>query len=318
MLVLFMAAMGNFFASLLRIVTPIFAISSMALVGVVNSPKNIVAPLRKWGLVAAALISSFIAVPLIALGVSRILSLHASFEIGLFLVATASGAPVIVMLVQSAKGNLALAAAMIVLLAIGTIVFMPLALPRLLAGEVNVNKAAIAITLGWTMLLPLAIGAGIRALSLDWAQSLAQVLRPISMITLWLSVLSTVLADVRGILNIFGRGAILAGFLLTVAAFITGYLFGGGDQERRTVLGFATGQRNIAAAMVVATQNFAGDRDVVAMVVVTSLVALAVLFPTAFALRRRSEGVVVERTRVPTVELPRRSRTGDSDKNAAA
>lgn len=65
------------------------------------------------------------------------------------------------------------------------------------------------------------------------------------------------------------------------------------------MLGFATVQRNIAAPMVVATQDFAGDRDVAAMVVVTSLVALAILFPTAFVLRKLANGRLDERSRLP-------------------
>ena len=48
-------------------------------------------------------------------------------------------------------------------------------------------------------------------------------------------------------------------------------------------------QRNIAAAMVVATQDI-GDPDVTLMVVVSSLVGLALLFPLAWALRGKRAG----------------------------
>jgi bile acid:Na+ symporter, BASS family len=294
-----MVAIGNFFAVLLRIVTPIFAISSMALVGVKNNPRDIIAPLRNWRLVAAALIASFGLVPPLAWGVSRLLSLAKPFEIGLMLVAVSSGAPVIVLFVQSAGGNLALTGTMIVLLAVATVIYMPLVLPLALAGEVNVHTATVAMTLVWTMLLPVVIAAGIRVWSRELAQRWAPILAFVSMMSLWLSVVSTVLADVRGMLEIFGKGAILAGLLVTVGSFWFGYLLGGRDQERRTVLGFATGQRNIAASMVVATQDFGGDRDVAAMVVVTSLVAMAILFPMAFVLRKRANGRLDERSRLP-------------------
>ena len=50
--------------------------------------------------------------------------------------------------------------------------------------------------------------------------------------------------------------------------------------------GLGTAQRNIAAAMVVATQDLA-DPDVTVMVVVSSLVGLALLFPVAWALRAK-------------------------------
>jgi bile acid:Na+ symporter, BASS family len=282
--------MEDFFAVLLRIVTPIFAIGSMALVGLANSPRALVAPLRNRWLVAGALVASFVLVPLLAWGVTRLLSLDEPFETGLMLVAVASGAPVVVMFVQTARGNLALTGAMIVLLLVGTIIYMPLVLPLVVAADVDVDAVTIAITLGWTMVVPLIIGVAARAWSRKWAQRVVPILRPVTMILLALSVLSTVLADPSGIREIFGEGAILAGLLVISAAFAFGFLLGGRDPEARTVLGFSTGQRNIAAAMVVATQDFADDRDVVAMVVVTSLVAMAILFPIAFALRRRVPG----------------------------
>lgn len=53
------------------------------------------------------------------------------------------------------------------------------------------------------------------------------------------------------------------------------------------MLGLGTSQRNIAAAMVVATQAV-GDPDTVTMVVVTSLIAFVVLFPVAGMMRKRS------------------------------
>jgi bile acid:Na+ symporter, BASS family len=53
------------------------------------------------------------------------------------------------------------------------------------------------------------------------------------------------------------------------------------------VLGLGTGQRNVAAAAVVASQGFQNP-DVLTMVVVVSVIDLAVLFPMAWALRSRS------------------------------
>src|SRR5690606_22810352 len=72
------------------------------------------------------------------------------------------------------------------------------------------------------------------------------------------------------------------------ASFVVGYVLGGKDAHPRTVLGLGTAQRNVSAATVVATQGF-GDPDTLIMVVVTSLVGLAILFPIATKLRERTE-----------------------------
>jgi bile acid:Na+ symporter, BASS family len=90
---------------------------------------------------------------------------------------------------------------------------------------------------------------------------------------------------------LFGSGAILASALLILGAFGIGYVLGGPDTGNRGVLGLGTAQRNIAAATVVATQAI-GDPNTLVMVVVTSLVAFAILFPTAWALEKRANARV--------------------------
>jgi BASS family bile acid:Na+ symporter len=68
-----------------------------------------------------------------------------------------------------------------------------------------------------------------------------------------------------------------------------GFLLGITGRGTREEAGLAAAQRNIAAATVVATQSI-GEPNTTVMVVVTSMVAMATLFPTAAVLRRRVEG----------------------------
>ena len=62
------------------------------------------------------------------------------------------------------------------------------------------------------------------------------------------------------------------------------YPLGGHDLENRGALALGTAQRNIAAGTIVATQEFA-DASILVMVIASSLVGLAMLFPTARVLR---------------------------------
>ena len=50
-------------------------------------------------------------------------------------------------------------------------------------------------------------------------------------------------------------------------------------------MGLATAQRNVATVTVIATQAF-DDANIIVMVVVTSIVSMVVLFPTAMVLRK--------------------------------
>jgi hypothetical protein len=91
-------------------------------------------------------------------------------------------------------------------------------------------------------------------------------------------------------------------------AFVIGYLLGGRDREGRIVLGLSTGQRNIAAATVVARQSF-GDPQILLMAVVVSTVSM-LLFPLARVLRGSAPNAAVPRA----AEDP----GGRADKEAAA
>ena len=75
-------------------------------------------------------------------------------------------------------------------------------------------------------------------------------------------------------------GAVIAGVLLILGAFAAGYLLSRARRQARCWAG--TAQRNVAAAMVLASQDFK-DPDVLVMVTASMLAGLLVLFPIAWA-----------------------------------
>ena len=76
--------------------------------------------------------------------------------------------------------------------------------------------------------------------------------------------------------------------LFIVLGFGIGWLLGGPDAGTRRVMALGTGQRNIAAALVVASQSF-DDPKVVVMVIVVAIVGLIILMPLSRALASRVE-----------------------------
>ena len=70
-------------------------------------------------------------------------------------------------------------------------------------------------------------------------------------------------ANLHELIRILKTGAVVAGVLLILGAFAVGYLLS--RRERRAVLGLGTAQRNVAAAMVIASRDFT-DPDVLVMV----------------------------------------------------
>ncbi|MEQ4305794.1 bile acid:sodium symporter [Plantactinospora sp. B6F1] len=263
----------------------IFAVTSMLSVGLAHSAKQILGPLRDVWALLRALLANFVLVPLLALGIVRLWPLDRPLEAGLILVAMTAGAPFLIKLTEVAQGSVAVSAALLVLLLPVTVVYAPIAVPRVLP-EAEVSAVALAVPLVLTMLLPLAAGLLVRGRWLAQARRLGPIARRTSTVALVVIVLATTLADIPTIATLFTEGAIIPALLVIAGAFVLGYLLGGRDRGLRVILGLGTSQRNIAAATVMATQGFA-DNDTLVMVIVTSLAGFALLFPIAGVLRTR-------------------------------
>lgn len=280
--------MTEILSTLLSIAVLVFSVASMLSVGLAHTVRELVSPLRNLPGVARALVANFVLVPLLAFGVTRFLSLDPPLEIGLLLVSMAAGAPFLIKLTARADHDVGLGAALLVLLLPATVVYMPIVLPLVLP-DATVSASAIAVPLVLTLLAPLGVGLLVRARSARWAMRLLPLVRPLSTVALLVLVAATVWLNMRAILGLFGSGGVLAAVLVIGGAFAIGYALGGRDRESRGVLALGTAQRNIAAATVVATQDF-DDPRVLVMVVVASLVTWAVLFPVASLLRKRTVG----------------------------
>lgn len=279
--------MEAFFSNLLSIATLVFAVSSMLSVGLRYTIQEIIDPLRNARLVIGAVVANFVLVPLLAYGITSVLSIGEDREIGLLVVACAAGAPFLIKLAQMAGADPAIATGILVLLLLITIPYMPIVVP-LIAPEAEVSAMAIAVPLLQTMLLPLVAGLIVDFFVPAWAERLLPLLGVLANVSLVALLISTVIANFAEILNVFGTGAILAALLFIAGAFVIGYLLGITGRGTREELALGTAQRNIAAATVVATQSL-GSPETIVMVVVTSMVAMAILFPTAALLRKRVE-----------------------------
>jgi BASS family bile acid:Na+ symporter len=185
----------------------------MMAMGVGFTVREIIDALCNVRLVLLALLANFVAMPLGALALDKMLRLDEPLGVGLLLLGAAAGAPFLPKLTELAKGDLAFSVGIMVLLAIGTVGYLPLILPLLLPG-VTVNSAKIAGWLFLLTLLPLAAGLALRAQYEEVAARVKPVLDWVSNVILVPMVLLLAVANIDKILHIFGTRGILAGFLL--------------------------------------------------------------------------------------------------------
>src|SRR6478752_7959902 len=164
-----------------------FVVSSMLAVGLSLTIRLIVAPLRNGKLVFLALLANFVLMPVGALAIARILMLDQPLGIALLLLGVAAGAPFLPKLAGIAKGNLAFAVGLMVLLMVLTVGYMPLVLPLLLKG-VAVDPTKIAHSLVLLMLLPLVAGLVVRSRWATAADRGASLFNPLSTLSLVLMI----------------------------------------------------------------------------------------------------------------------------------
>jgi BASS family bile acid:Na+ symporter len=243
--------------------------------------------LRNARLVMLALVANFVLMPLAALLIARAFRLDQPLGVALLLLGGAAGAPFLPKLAGVARGNLAFAAGLMVLLMVLTVGYMPLVMPLLLEG-VSVDASAIARSLVILMLLPLVIGLAVRARLAVLAGRVAPVLNKLSTLSLTIMIVLMLVTNVGNILDLFGSRGVLASIVFLLAGFALGWLLGGPARDTRSVLAMGTAQRNIAAALVVGGQNFEDPR-VVVMVVVVAIVGMIVLMPLGQRVARPAE-----------------------------
>jgi len=261
-----------------------FVVSSMLAMGAGLTVTRIIEPLRNVRLVLLALLANFILMPLCAFALAKVLGLDEPFGVGLLLLGCAAGAPFLPKLAELARGNLAFAVGAMVLLMVVTVGYLPSVLPLLLPG-VTVDPWQIARSLVLLMLLPLAAGLALRSYYEGLAARVKPVLDSISNVSLILLVVLITAANIDKVLQVFGTFGILAGLLFVVLGAGIGWLFGGPDIDTKRVVALGTAQRNIAAALVVASQSF-DDPKVVVMVIVVAIVGLIILMPLSHALAK--------------------------------
>src|SRR5215472_15768700 len=265
----------EFLTKIVPIAMLAFVVSSMLAVGVSLTIAQILAPLRNGRLVLLALIANFVVMPACALVIARLLRLDQPLGIALLLLGAAAGAPFLPKLVGIAKGNLAFAVGLMVLLMVVTVAYMPLVLPLLLEG-VSVDPMKIARSLVLLMLVPLAIGLLVKARLSGVAASTQPLLNKLSTLSLAVLIVLLLITNAQNVVNLFGTRGILASILFIVVGCGVGWILGGPGSDMKSMSSLGTAQRNIAASLVVGGQNF-DDPLVVVMVVVVAIVGLLIL-----------------------------------------
>ena len=264
----------------------VFVLGTIISMGLNLTIAQITGPLRNVRFVIMALLANFVIVPVAAYILIQVFALDKPLAVGLLLVSLAAGAPGLPKMAEFAKLDTAVATSLMVLLVVVTIIVLPIALPLLLTG-ISVTFWDIASGLVFLILIPLALSLFVRARYPDAAASILPYFTQASTFSLLALMVLMVVLNFSNVVGLLGSGGLLASLILVILSAAGAYLLGSLWGAHKWVQALGAGQRNIAAAMVVATMNFSNEE--VVMVVVYSLITLIVMTPLALELGKRSE-----------------------------
>ncbi|HEX5221061.1 MAG TPA: bile acid transporter [Verrucomicrobiae bacterium] len=208
------------------------------------------------------LIANFVVVPALTVGLARVFGLARDISIAMILLGTAPFAPVVPVFARMARSDLALAAGLTSVYPLLSAFLTPLACVVALravpeAGAIQFNLLGVLVTLVATITLPLAVGVFIIH---RWPTLGRRLLRPVEVASEAIGALSLTFVTFTEFSSILQTGwrPLLAMVLIAEVSLILGYVLGGPGAAARQVVAFGTSNRNIALALLMAIQSFAG------------------------------------------------------------
>jgi len=234
---------------MLKISLVIFMAGNLMDMGLRLDPADALRGLRNVRFVALTLIWGFVLAPALAYAIAHLMPLEEHYALGLVLMGMAPCAPFVPALVAKGKGDLGFTAAFMMLSAVGTVVFMPLAVPIMTKG-LTVTMWMVVKPLLIMVLIPLLVGMSILRASPVFAGRLLPIVKKITGIaTLFVGVLCVVVYG-KGMLSVGGSLAIASQVIFfTVLTTLTYWLAFGMPHEQKIVLSVGMTTRNIGAAM---------------------------------------------------------------------
>lgn len=161
---------------------------------------------------------------------------------------------------------------------------MPVTLPLLIPG-LSADALSIALPLVLQLLLPLTLGLIFQRLSPRLTERVLPYFKLVTRISALAAIVLLLITNMPGIMSTLGSGAGVLALGFVALTMLAGYVCGMASGSSGVVQALASGQRNIAAALVVAASNHL-DKLVMVMLVMTTFIGLIPLVGLAIFCKR--------------------------------
>ena len=286
----------------------VFVVTSMLNAGLTQKPSRLLEHLGNRAFLLRMLVINLVVVPALMIAATSVVALEPVYAAGLLLFSLTAGAPFLIKLANTSDADIALAATVLLVLMVATVVVLPVALPLVVEG-LTVDTGAVVGSLLRQMILPLVVGM----VALQLAEDLAAVVQPwvarISNVALYVLIIAITVGYLPSMTDPGLWKAIAVGTAVLLLALFLGWMMGDGHDHLQDVGGLASAQRGTAAALIVAQANFEDPR---VLVVITLVNTLGVALLIAAAKVMSSDNGFAVLTPAAAADPPRRRRERQS------
>ena len=260
------------------IVAMFYAVANLGSMGLELDLRETIKSLRSFKVLGLTLGWSWIVGPAFAILLTKVLPLTEGYAIGLLIFSLAPTAPALPMFIRMARADMSLAAAIMPLAVVGTVVLLPLLAPVLIPG-LTVSSWAIAQPLLLTVLLPLVIGVLVRLYASEFADKIFPAVKKIAGISTLFLLVFTVVFHGRELFSALGSFAVGAQVIFTLGVGLASYTIGFGlNQAQRSAISLGVCSRNGGAMFVAITAFPVLDPQLLVMVLLAVPVPIIVWY----------------------------------------
>jgi bile acid:Na+ symporter, BASS family len=250
----------------LKISIVFFMVGNMAAMGLRIATGEALAALRNVRFVGMTVVWGWVLCPAFAYLLAKIIPMEQPYAIGLILLGMTPCAPFMPMMVKKARGDLGYTGAITLLAAIGTVAFMPFAVPRMVPG-LTADAWLIGKPLLFFVLVPFLVGLSVKRFAEPMAFRLYPLVKKTTDIITIVMIVAMAIAYGKGFIGSIGGYAIGTLILFVGGVTLATDRLGFGlKQGQKSVLTIGMCTRNIGAAMAPLMAIKAESRSVVMVV----------------------------------------------------
>ncbi|WP_156132409.1 bile acid:sodium symporter family protein [Paraburkholderia terrae] len=250
----------------LMILLKVSIVALIACVGAGTSPSELTYLWRRPRLLLRSLAAMYLLVPLVAFGLVLIMPIERGVKAAMLVLAVSAGAPLLPKRLKKLNSQEYIFSLLITssLVAIVAVPLWTALLGAYFDVTVELSASTVVSDIAKTILLPIMIGMGLRAIFPTWSERLSDRVIMIAGVVLAASGIILLVIHREHLVGLSWQGVLALVGLMIFALFI-GQLLGGPNRDDRTALAIACATRHVGVALIVATE-FVGVRTAVLVV----------------------------------------------------